>query len=269
MYQKNKQAYRKRYLRLRAKYEAFASVKFRRLFREWNSKIELSGPRGFWRGQIEASLPLEDMIRTYVEVYQGISIPHGIRVQKELDRATKAIDLNKFTSDMNQAITRYINKFGLTRVVSMRRQYIEHIVALISTDYNIALPDAELIKIIQGVVGHRNFYRWQAERIARTEATAAASYGAVKAGESFGFITNKEWISSNDPRTRRRPPGDYDHLEMDGVTVGQTEFFEFNGGQDRIQYPGDPTGQASNVINCRCTIAVVPKRDANGRLIRK
>jgi hypothetical protein len=28
-------------------------------------------------------------------------------------------------------------------------------------------------------------------------------------------------------------------------------------------------GKASEVVNCRCRLALTPKRDANGRLIRK
>ena len=30
---------------------------------------------------------------------------------------------------------------------------------------------------------------------------------------------------------------------------------------------GDPKGSAGNVINCRCSVAVVPKRDDNGNLV--
>ena len=37
---------------------------------------------------------------------------------------------------------------------------------------------------------------------------------------------------------------------------------------DELAYPGDPKGRAGNVINCRCTVGIIPKRDASGSLIR-
>ena len=40
-----------------------------------------------------------------------------------------------------------------------------------------------------------------------------------------------------------------------------------SGVQD-MMYPGDPNGSAGNVINCRCSSAIVPRRDKDGRLIR-
>jgi hypothetical protein len=33
--------------------------------------------------------------------------------------------------------------------------------------------------------------------------------------------------------------------------------------------PGDPKAPKGFLINCRCTVAYVPSRDANGRLIMK
>jgi hypothetical protein len=40
-------------------------------------------------------------------------------------------------------------------------------------------------------------------------------------------------------------------------------------GGENILYPGDGKASAGNVINCRCTIAFVGKRDADGMLIIK
>ena len=83
----------------------------------------------------------------------------------------------------------------------------------------------------------------------------------------------KEWISAEDARTRgfENTQG-FDHYHMNGVKVGEKEKFVLNSnkyGQDLLEFPGDPKGKAGNLVNCRCTIALVPKRDDDGNLIRK
>mgnify|MGYP001804312122 CR=1 FL=1 len=52
---------------------------------------------------------------------------------------------------------------------------------------------------------------------------------------------------------------------MDGVRVGKDEDFDVQG--EKLAYPGDPKGSAANVINCRCTVAVVPRRNSNGEIV--
>ena len=77
----------------------------------------------------------------------------------------------------------------------------------------------------------------------------------------------KEWISATDKRTRRKPANEYDHVEMDGKKITRYEKFNFNNGKDFLDYPGDPTGEAGNVINCRCAISLTPIKDKEGNLI--
>ena len=64
----------------------------------------------------------------------------------------------------------------------------------------------------------------------------------------------KEWIASLDERTRGT------HAAVNGTVVEYEE--AFNVGGDLMQHPADPAGSASNVINCRCSIALIPKADA-------
>lgn len=99
----------------------------------------------------------------------------------------------------------------------------------------------------------------RARTIARTEVHGAANYGALTAAKKAGVASKKEWLSAQDLRTRSIAEGDeWDHLDYDGTTIGLDESFAFEsakGQRDVLQYPGDPTGAAGNVINCRCTLA--------------
>lgn len=83
-------------------------------------------------------------------------------------------------------------------------------------------------------------------RNARTMTTAAENLGrqnSYKRAEKMGINLENEWVATLDGRTR------HSHRMMDGETrkIGD----EFSNG---CEYPGDPSGDPSEVYNCRCTL---------------
>lgn len=103
----------------------------------------------------------------------------------------------------------------------------------------------------------------RARRIAVTEATRGLGMGAMVTAMALPFVVAKRWISSGDDRVRSSP---YLHrLDSLGEIPLERPFYN---GQD-IMYPGDPNASASNTVNCRCTLGLVPVLDAAGRLIPK
>lgn len=124
----------------------------------------------------------------------------------------------------------------------------------------------EIVKELEG----SGFTAMQAERIVRTEVGRAANAGIKTAAESFGYEMSKEWISFHDPRTRGfKPKQPKDHYHMNGQTVDFGYDFVDPRSKERIEYPMAPGGSPGMVINCRCSFVVVPKRDGNGRLIKR
>ena len=88
-------------------------------------------------------------------------------------------------------------------------------------------------------------------RNARTMVTSAENKGrqdSYARAEADGIILAKEWVSTNDSRTR------HSHAVLDGAVVDQDKKFD-NG----LMYPGDPSGRPEELWNCRCTVAAVVK----------
>jgi len=106
---------------------------------------------------------------------------------------------------------------------------------------------------------------WRARLIARTETAKGAFYGRKIASQDSEWETDKEWISANDHRTR------HGHRLIDGEMIPTESRFQVQHpkGYDMMQAPGDPSASAANLCNCRCASAVVARRDADGRLVRK
>lgn len=106
-----------------------------------------------------------------------------------------------------------------------------------------------------------DFNRMRALRIARTESTTAANYGASLGNESADFLTAKQWIAVLDANTRP------DHADAHGQVVDSEDYFDVGGFE--AMYPGDMSLPAKEVINCRCVVAYVPILGENGLPILK
>ena len=88
-------------------------------------------------------------------------------------------------------------------------------------------------------------------RNARTMVTGAENKGrqdSYARATADGIILAKEWISTNDSRTR------HSHAVLDGAIVDQDKKFD-NG----LMFPGDQNGRPEEVWNCRCSVAAVIK----------
>ena len=86
-------------------------------------------------------------------------------------------------------------------------------------------------------------------RNARTMMTGVQNAGridAMKRAKGIGIPVRKQWLATTDARTRHW------HRELDGEIVDENKPFENAVG--KIMFPGDPSADAANVFNCRCTL---------------
>lgn len=187
----------------------------------------------------------------YVELYTTLGKPHLKRVEKTL----------KAEIDFESIISLWLNSNAGLRIVSVHQTLIEAIIGVIAKGYEDNISVAEITRNLQRQFG---WYKMQALRIARTETTTATNYATVLAAQSSELVLEKNWISVQDNRTRRKI---YDHLDMNGQKVG--EFDKFFVGGEELEYPGDVKGKAGNIINCRCKVVFTVKIDENGLPIRK
>jgi hypothetical protein len=105
----------------------------------------------------------------------------------------------------------------------------------------------------------KDINRKRARVITRTESVRAMNVGTLIGAEKSSLILDKAWIDAKD--NRERPS----HLRCGRQKpIDQNEPF-----QNGLMFPGDPNGPAKEVVNCRCSVAMVPRRDAQGRVMRK
>lgn len=175
-----------------------------------------------------------------------------------------------FSEAWNQSITEYLNQYLLTRAVlpysdGTKQQILKVLLEGQQQGWGID-------RIIQELNSQHeiDITEFRARRAVRTELATAANHGDNMVQDSVPFEVDKVWISAHDGHTRDS------HLKMDGVQVdGDASFHvprmrgKLQIGVDLMNGPGDPAGSPENIINCRCTRGMEPKRDKNGRLIPK
>ena len=73
-----------------------------------------------------------------------------------------------------------------------------------------------------------------------------------KMAQAESVITEKEWSSATDDRTRPwHYTNGYEFVETGHpARVGMGEYFSVGG--QLLEYPGDPMGSGWNIVNCRC-----------------
>lgn len=112
------------------------------------------------------------------------------------------------------------------------------------------LQGESMDKIARRIMNVQEMNKTQAIRSARTIVTGAENKGrqdSYKRAEKDGIVMKREWIATNDSRTRHW------HAELGGVEVDVDEPWVNEFGE--IMFPGDPSADPANTYNCRCSMA--------------
>lgn len=102
-----------------------------------------------------------------------------------------------------------------------------------------------------------NMDKARALRIARTEVVGASNAGSITGAREMGIEgLKKKWLVALDGRERPT------HAQVSAATIFAPIGIDdrFNVGGSLMDYPGDPSGEASEVVNCRCAIGYVTPR---------
>lgn len=216
------------------------------------------------RRQIERVM-LNDQIPELIrELYTDAGLFFARKTYREIQRSireqTKAIGFNEeWTAEIINFFRLYLLDRASISITETTKQQIFDVL-------DQGVREGWTIEAIVAQLQNKELIAWRARLIIRTELAKAAFAGRKSAKDKSEYETQKEWISANDHRTRDS------HLLVDGEVIDEEARFQVRrkkGGVDMMEGPGDPEGSAENIINCRCSIATVAKRDTRGRLIPK
>jgi len=181
----------------------------------------------------------------YTAIIEYFGQEQGERLEKSTAPQSRKFRFDPFGEGVRAFIGRFAGK-KITNILETTRQRI-------TRQIDEGMAAGETVDVISRRL--RDTYELMSVNrsmtISRTETGAAANFGhregAMQAEEQFGLEIEKEWLSSRDDRVRDGTESDADHDIIDGERVAINERYS-NG----LMYPGDPSGPAEEVINCRC-----------------
>lgn len=88
--------------------------------------------------------------------------------------------------------------------------------------------------------------KYEAARIAQTEVIGSANRGSFEGAQSTGLELTKTWVTSGSGRTR---DSHLDYESQGDVPMDHEYNYGFDSG---VQFPGDQSGVAEDIINCHC-----------------
>ena len=235
--------------RLSARFERRLRTEIAKTMREVAAAYEA-------RGELAIPLAISEhsagIRRTLEADYRLVAMHFGKRLLNEA-KAYTGPDVIKesLTERLSYAVGSFIGRWVATKVTQINRTTENQIRRVIRSGLDEGLGVDKIGSRIRSVAGPISALR--ANIIARTETHTAANFGAQEAAELTGLNMKREWVSAQDARTR--DTSEADHVDADGQTVGMKEPFIVSG--ERLCFPGDPSGSAANVINCRCSVVFI------------
>ena len=144
----------------------------------------------------------------------------------------------------NRTTAEWIRQWSAFRVTQVNETTIAQLQIIIAGGYEDGAGVLGIQRAIMDSIPTLTPIR--ARAIARTETHAGAQAGSLNAAKAIEIDLSKQWNAVEDGRARD------DHAAADGQTVEIDQQFIVGG--DRLAHPGDPAGQADQVINCRCVL---------------
>lgn len=158
--------------------------------------------------------------------------------------AVSAADLGLNYQSLHPHVVQYAKSHAgelVTDIADTTRKAVSNAIARGLAD-DLAVPEIARLVSQAGAFGPA-----RAKLIAQTESTRAAEGAPVKALQALASATGrrfvKRWSGELDDRERDA------HIAIEGETRPIDEPFS-NG----LQFPGDPDGDASETVNCRCAL---------------
>ena len=253
------------------KYSSLFNGAIEKEIEEFAKLVERIGPEAA-RSSLAAMAWDDKLVTILRKLYRESAVIFGNSVYRAVGiESRKAYDPFDLNSDWLEELTSFLIQWGFLLASSMTQTTKKYLIVII----NMGIEEGKNPKEIADAIRNNSdlqYAKMRAMRIARTEVMRASNYASYVAAQKHPFVVDKMWVATRDSRTRRIPKDRYDHWDMDGQVKAYNEPFtsaDILGRPISAAYPGDPTSPAGFTINCRCTVAFVPRRDANGKIIMK
>lgn len=200
-------------------------------------------------GEVPDSVDHYQRVRSLIDRLHAVAIRAFAARMEDQVKAASPREMKSSGNDLyDRLILDYLAAFGGAKIADdISRTTKLLIVRQIRSGQRNGLSNVEIVANIRARIPSLSLAR--ASVIARTETHNAAMYASLETAKETGVVTRKQWVAAQDDRTRAEP---FSHREVTPPVVLLAEPFDVGG--EPLMYPGDASGSAANVINCRCAL---------------
>ena len=148
------------------------------------------------------------------------------------------------TPIVDAAIADWIKTYAPRRITEITSTTGNDIRRIVANAREEGLSERDTAKLIREIAPIKSASR--AQTIARTEAHGSSQGISLDVANQTDIPMKKVWLSDQGESARD------EHLDINGQSRPLSQ--PFNVGGEELDYPGDPSGSAENVINCVCVI---------------
>lgn len=196
----DRNAYRRRWLELHHSYETQSYRLFKNAIntqiKAIQADIKDNGTFGL-EYFVRYVMPKEPMQQAYEKCYKLIGVKHArftFKWIKEVARENTAKSIT-FNSDIyDKAMIEYYRLYGAQMVKDVDETTLKYIAIVLEQGRGRGYTGTQLADFIVKEIGDPSYSKNRAMRIARTESSRAANYGAYLAGQDSDYVTVLEWI---------------------------------------------------------------------------
>lgn len=196
----------------------------------------------------------EDQVKKAFEKYYPMFAENGVMMKNHLmnQKADEDVVFENLFADKLKNIATTEAGTRIVSITNTTKAEIEKVVqSVISTAMEEGIGVEETAKLLKKKIGDNLIGNAmaRARAIAQTEMISASNQASMFAAQSTGLETRKFWSTSGLGGVRTSHSADQDFSDKVGG-LKDDEVFPNTG----LRYPGDPSGAAKEVINCRCTL---------------
>lgn len=255
--------------RMRVPYDMAMTRKGAKLFEDMGEKVAQAYKKGGSKAAASAIESFEGDWKalyegTYKNIFEDIGNAELAAIMDEIGQKARLDQI------IDQGILKWIAQTAgkkIKGVLEFTKQKVAAVIQEAETLYQEEGYSAHMDKVAKDIQAEfKEFSRYRAYRIARTEVAGAAEAAGQKAREvaqqkidptGKKVVLKRQWLSSRDDRVRDS------HKHMDGQIVGLDEPFTIYtpDGQPterKLNYPAEyEANEPAETIHCRCTIKTI------------
>lgn len=187
----------------------------------------------------EVKLTSSGLISAQKKLYESVFVEFAGETYNSIT-ARKAFD-DKIKRSWLDVVADFLRIFGGQKVTDLNGTTSEFIGRAMATATENQWGPIKAARELRKSWKEASVFR--TERIARTEILGASNMGSIEGARSTGLDLKKKWVATLDDRIRSS------HIAMNSEPAQDLDQPYSND----LMFPGDPSGKASEIINCRCT----------------